>query len=69
MKRNILIKHKENVVIREENELVSLNYNVILTTPELNTIVKLVIPTITTKSTLLVPIVVKLIIWWKPIIT
>jgi hypothetical protein len=69
MKRNILIEHKENVVIREENELVSLNYNVILTTPELNTIVKLVIPTITTKSTLLVPIVVKLIIWWKPIIT
>jgi hypothetical protein len=41
MKKNILIKHKEVVVVYEENELVSLNYNVILTTPKVNAIVKL----------------------------
>jgi hypothetical protein len=41
MKKIILIKHKEVVVVYEENELVSLNYNVILTTPKVNAIVKL----------------------------
>jgi hypothetical protein len=51
MKRNTLIEHKK-VVVCEESGLLNLNYNVLLPTPKVNTIIKLVIPTITTKSTL-----------------
>jgi hypothetical protein len=52
MKRNILIEHKEVVVVCEENGSISLNYNVLLTTPNANSVVKPVVPTITTKSTI-----------------
>jgi hypothetical protein len=51
LKKNILIKHKE-VVVCEESGPVSLNYNVLLTTPKTNVIVKLIIPTVIVKSTL-----------------
>jgi hypothetical protein len=50
--KNTLIEHKEDVVICEENGLVSLNFNVLLTTLEVNAIVKLVVPTAIAKSTL-----------------
>jgi hypothetical protein len=49
MKIDTLIKHKEVVVVCEENEPISMNYNVLLTTPKANAGVK---PTVTTKSTL-----------------
>jgi hypothetical protein len=52
MKKNILIKHKEVVVICEESGPISLNYNVILNTLEVNIVVKHVILTIIAKSTL-----------------
>jgi hypothetical protein len=52
MKRNTLINHKEAIVICEESGHVSLSYNVLLTTPQANIVVKLVIPTVTSKSTL-----------------
>ncbi len=44
MKRNTLIEHKEVVVVCEENGHVSLNYNVLSTTPEFNAVVKHVVP-------------------------
>ncbi len=43
MKRNTLIKHKEIVIICEENGPFNLSYNVLLTTLKANTIVKLVV--------------------------
>jgi hypothetical protein len=49
MKRNTLIEHKE-VVVCEENGPINLSHNVLLTTLEANTIVKLVVFVITTKS-------------------
>jgi hypothetical protein len=52
MKRNTLIKHKEVDVVYEESGPISLNYNALLITPEPNVVVKLVVPTVTTKSTL-----------------
>jgi len=52
MKRNILIEHKEATIICEESGPISLSYNALLTTLEVNVIVKLVIFIITTKSTL-----------------
>jgi len=52
MKRDTLIEHKEVVVVCEESGHVSLSSNVLLTTPKANTIVKLVIPNVTTKLTL-----------------
>jgi hypothetical protein len=52
MKRNILIEHKEVVVVCEENGSISLNYNVLLTTPNVNSIVKHVVPIVITKSTI-----------------
>jgi pantothenate synthetase len=52
MKRGTLIEHKETIIIREENGLVSLSYNVLLTTQEANTVIKLVVIVVTTKSTL-----------------
>ncbi len=51
MKRNILIKHKE-VVVCEENGLVNLSYNVLLTTPKANVVFKPIVPIGTVKSTL-----------------
>jgi hypothetical protein len=50
-KRNTLIEHKE-VVVCEENGLVNLNYNVLLTTQEANVVVKHVISIVIVKSTL-----------------
>ncbi len=52
MKRNTLIEHKE-VVICEESRHVNMNYNVLLTTLEVNAGVKLVVPFVTSKSTLI----------------
>jgi hypothetical protein len=49
MKRNTLIEHKETVIVCEENGLVSLNYNVLLTTPKINTIIKPIVPVVTVK--------------------
>ncbi len=52
MKRNILTECKKIVVICKESGHVSLSYNVLLITPEDNTTFKLVVLTITVKSTL-----------------
>jgi hypothetical protein len=52
MKRNTLIEDKEIVVVCEESGPVSMVYNVLLTTPEDNVKVKLVIHSIIAKSTL-----------------
>ncbi len=45
-----MIKHKEVVVVCEENGHVTLNYNVLLTTPKTNTIVKLLVLVVIAKS-------------------
>jgi hypothetical protein len=50
MKRNTLIKHKEAVIICEENGLVNLNYNSLLTTLEANTIVQPTVVVVIVKS-------------------
>jgi hypothetical protein len=50
MKKNTLIERKE-VVVCEESEHVSMSYNVLLTTPKANARVKLVLLTMTSKST------------------
>jgi hypothetical protein len=47
-----LIEHKETIVVCEENGLVSLNYNVLLTTPKTNTIANPTILVVITKSSL-----------------
>jgi hypothetical protein len=52
MRRNTLIEHKEITIICEESGLISLSYNVLLTTPKANTTVKPIIPIATTKSAL-----------------
>jgi hypothetical protein len=46
-------KHKEVVVICEESGLVNISYNVILTTPNINTITKTIVTIISTKSLLI----------------
>jgi hypothetical protein len=50
--RNTLIKHKKTAVVCEESGTISLNYNALLTTLEVNTVVKLVVLIVTPKSTL-----------------
>jgi len=52
VRRNTLIEHKEVVVTCEENGPVNLNYNILLTTPKTNTIIKHIVHVVTTKSTL-----------------
>ncbi len=52
MKRDTLIEHKEVVVVCEKNGHISLSSNVLLTTLEANTVVKHVIPIVTTKLAL-----------------
>jgi len=52
MKRNILIEHKEVVKVCEESGPVSMNYNVLLTTPKANVRIKPIVFAVTTKSTL-----------------
>ncbi len=52
MKKNTLIKHKEATVICEESGHVNLNYNVLLITLEVNTMVKPTIIVVATKLTL-----------------
>jgi hypothetical protein len=52
MKRNILIEHKEDAIVCEENGHVNLNYNILPTKLEVNTIVKHVIFVVRAKSTL-----------------
>jgi hypothetical protein len=46
-------KYKEVVIICEEDGLVTINYNVILTTPNINTMAKTIISNISTKSLLI----------------
>jgi hypothetical protein len=41
--RNTLIEHKEATIVCEESGLVNLNYNLLLTTPKANAIIKLLI--------------------------
>ncbi len=64
MRRNILIEHKETTIVREESGPINMCYNALLTTPRANAGVKLVVPIVTIKSSLIddVPNVVKLII-------
>jgi hypothetical protein len=52
MRRHTLIEHKEAAVICEESGPISLNYNVLLTTLEINVVVNHVVSIITSKSTL-----------------
>jgi hypothetical protein len=52
MMRNTLIEDKEVAIVCEESGHVNLNYNVLLTTPEVNTIIKPIGSTIIAKSTL-----------------
>ncbi len=52
MKRNTLIEHKKAVVVCEESGLVSLSYNILLTTCEANAVIKHVVLSVTIKSTL-----------------
>jgi hypothetical protein len=52
MKRDILIEHKEAVVVCEESGPISLSYNVLLTTPEANIVTKPRILVIITQSSL-----------------
>jgi hypothetical protein len=51
-KINILIKHIETTIVCEESGHVSLSYNDLLITPEVNVVFKHVVPTIIVKSTL-----------------
>jgi hypothetical protein len=51
MKKHTLIEYKE-VVICEESGPISSSYNVLLTTPKANTMVKLVVHVVIDKSTL-----------------
>jgi hypothetical protein len=52
VKRNILIEQKKVIIVCEESGFVSLSYNVLLTTPKANVILKFVVPIIIVKSTL-----------------
>jgi hypothetical protein len=52
MKRNILIEHKEVVIICEESGPISMNYNVLLTTTKANVRIKPIVLAVTTKSAL-----------------
>ncbi len=46
-----LINHKKIVIVYEKNGHFSVNYNVLLTTLEINVVVKLVVPIVIVKST------------------
>jgi hypothetical protein len=52
MKINILIEHKEVIIVREENGHLNLNHNALPTTLEASTIVKHVVFVATIKLTL-----------------
>ncbi len=52
MKKDTLIEHNEAIIVCEEKGHVSYNYNVLLTTPKANIVIKHVILIVTTKSTL-----------------
>jgi hypothetical protein len=52
MKRDTLIEHKETIVLCEENGLINLSFNVLLTTQEANIVAKLVILVAITKLAL-----------------
>jgi hypothetical protein len=47
MKRDTLMEHKKVVVVCEENGLIRLSYNILLTTLKTNTTTKHVIPIVT----------------------
>ncbi len=51
MKWNTLIEHQEVVIVCEENGPISLNFNVSLTTPKVNVVVKPIVPIVIAKST------------------
>jgi len=52
MKTNILIEHKEVVIVCEENGPFSVNYNALLTTPKANVRIKPIVFAMITKLTL-----------------
>jgi hypothetical protein len=52
MKRDILIKHKEVVIVCKENGPISKIYNDTLITQKTNTVIKTIISSISTKSSL-----------------
>jgi hypothetical protein len=52
MKRSNLIEHKKAIVACEESGPISLSYNVLLTTPKANVVIKHVLPIVIIKSTL-----------------
>jgi len=52
MKINILIEHKEVVIVCEESGPVSMNYNALLTTPKANVRIKHIVLAMTTKLAL-----------------
>jgi hypothetical protein len=52
MKKNTLTEHKEVAIVCEKSGHVNMNYNVLLTTPEVNVGVKHVVLVMTAKSTL-----------------
>jgi hypothetical protein len=53
MRRITLIEHKEAIIVCEESGPINSNYNVLLTTPETNIVVKHVVPIVIVKSTLM----------------
>jgi hypothetical protein len=62
MNKDTFIEHKEAIVVCEEKGHVSLNYNVLLTTPKANIITKPTILSLQQNQHQLVPIVVKHVI-------
>jgi hypothetical protein len=52
LKRDTLIKHKEVVIVCKESEPISKSYNDTLTTPKNNTTIKIIVSSISTKSSL-----------------
>ncbi len=69
MKKNTLNKHNKVVIVCKESGLVSLSYNVLLTTPEANIVTKLVTLVVIVKSHQLVPIMVKQVTCLRHVIT
>jgi hypothetical protein len=59
MNEDTSIEHKETAIICEESGLITLSYNVLLTTPKANTVTKLIVLVVIVKSHQLVPIMVK----------
>ncbi len=52
MNRDTMIEHKEVAIICEVNGPISLSFNIMLTTPKVNIVIKLGVHVVITKSTL-----------------